>query len=88
MFYSVPLTMAADATLFELGMLQLAARIPFEGMAQRDAVRNFDTDEICHHEAANLCKSGEQFLHRELHCLKNRNNTTFDFQNLKSVSIP
>jgi hypothetical protein len=27
-------------------VLQLAARIPFEGVAQRDAVRNFGTDEI------------------------------------------
>jgi hypothetical protein len=39
MFYSVTLIMAADAILFELGVGQLAARIPFEGMAQRDAVR-------------------------------------------------
>jgi hypothetical protein len=39
MFYSVPLTMAADAKLFELGVRQLAARKPFEGMSQRDAVR-------------------------------------------------
>jgi hypothetical protein len=28
-FYSVRLTMAADAILFELGVRQLAARIPF-----------------------------------------------------------
>jgi hypothetical protein len=39
-----PLTMAADAILFELGVRQLAARIPFEGVAQRDAVRHFYTD--------------------------------------------
>jgi hypothetical protein len=39
MIYIVPLTMAADAKLFELGVHQLAERIPFEGMAQRDAVR-------------------------------------------------
>jgi hypothetical protein len=39
MFYSIPLTMAADAVLFELGVCQLAARTPFEGMTQRDAVR-------------------------------------------------
>jgi hypothetical protein len=63
MFYSIPLTMAADATLFELGVRQLAARISFEGVAQRDAVRNSDTDKICRREAANLCKSGEPFLH-------------------------
>jgi hypothetical protein len=50
--------MAADATLFELGVRQLAARIPFEGVAQRDVVRNFGTDEICRREATNLCKSG------------------------------
>jgi hypothetical protein len=34
-----PLTMAADSRLFELGVRQLAARTPFEGLAQRDAVR-------------------------------------------------
>jgi hypothetical protein len=39
MFYSVPLTMAADAKLFEHGVCQLAARIPLEGVAQRDAVK-------------------------------------------------
>jgi hypothetical protein len=31
--------MAADAKLFELGVRQLAAQIPFEVVAQRDAVR-------------------------------------------------
>jgi hypothetical protein len=39
MFYSITLTMAADAKLFELGVRQLPAWIPFEGVAQRDAVR-------------------------------------------------
>jgi hypothetical protein len=39
MFYSVPLTIAADAKLFKLGVRQLAARIPFEGVAQCDALR-------------------------------------------------
>jgi hypothetical protein len=39
MFYSVLLTMAADAKLFELSVHQLAARIQFEGVAQRDNVR-------------------------------------------------
>jgi hypothetical protein len=39
MFYSIPLTIAADAILFELGGRQLAAWIPFESMAQRDSVR-------------------------------------------------
>jgi hypothetical protein len=38
MFYSVPLNITADANMFELGVCQLAARIPFEGVAQRDAV--------------------------------------------------
>jgi hypothetical protein len=71
--------MAADATHFELGVRQLAAHIPFEGVAQRDAVRNFDTDEICRRKTTHLCKSGEPFLHREPHRLENRNNTTFDF---------
>jgi hypothetical protein len=36
MFYRVPLTMAADAILFELSVRQLAARILFEGVAQID----------------------------------------------------
>jgi hypothetical protein len=88
MLYNVPLTMAADASLFELGVWQLAARIPLEGVVQRDAVRNFDIDEICRREAANLCKSGEPFFHREPHRLKYRNNTTFDLKNLKSVGVP
>jgi hypothetical protein len=35
MFYSVPLTMAAGAKVFELGVRQLNARIPFEAVAQR-----------------------------------------------------
>jgi hypothetical protein len=39
MFYSVPLTMIADAVLFELGVRQLAARIPFECVAQREALK-------------------------------------------------
>jgi hypothetical protein len=39
MFYSIQLTIAAGAILFELGVRQLAARIPFEDVAQRDAVR-------------------------------------------------
>jgi hypothetical protein len=40
MFYNIPLTMAADAKLFELGVHQLAVQImPFEGMAQCDTVR-------------------------------------------------
>jgi hypothetical protein len=79
--------MAADPILFELGVRQVAARIPYKGVAQRDAVKNFDTDEICRREATNLCKSGEPFLHREPHRLKNRNNTKFDFKNLKSVGV-
>jgi hypothetical protein len=32
--------MAADAIRFELCVRQLAARIPFEGVAQRETVRN------------------------------------------------
>jgi hypothetical protein len=39
MFYSVPLTMAADEVLFELGVRQLAPPISLEGVAQRDAER-------------------------------------------------
>jgi hypothetical protein len=39
MFHSIPLTRAADAKLFELGVRQLAAGIPFEGVAQCDAVQ-------------------------------------------------
>jgi hypothetical protein len=33
MFYSILLTMAADAVLFELGVCELAAWIPFESEA-------------------------------------------------------
>jgi hypothetical protein len=43
MFYSVPLTMASNAKFFELGVRQLAARIPFKGVAQRDAERTLPT---------------------------------------------
>jgi hypothetical protein len=39
MFYSVPLTVAADAKLFELGVRQLAPQVPFESVVQRDTVR-------------------------------------------------
>jgi hypothetical protein len=35
----VTLTMPADPMLFELGVRQLAARKPFEGVVQRNAVR-------------------------------------------------
>jgi hypothetical protein len=49
---------------------------------------HFDTDEICRREAAILCKSGEPFLHREPHLLKNRNKTKVDFKNLNSVGVP
>jgi hypothetical protein len=42
---------------------------------------HFATDEICCQEAANLCKSGEPFLHREPQLLKNGNKTTVDFKN-------
>jgi hypothetical protein len=46
MFYSVPLTMAADAILVELDVRKLASRIPFEGVAKHDLGRTFDTDAI------------------------------------------
>jgi hypothetical protein len=49
---------------------------------------HFDAYEICRREAANLCKSGELFLHREPYLLKKSNNTTVDFKNLKSVGVP
>jgi hypothetical protein len=39
MFYSIQLTTAAGAILFELGVRQLAARILYEDVAHRDAVR-------------------------------------------------
>jgi hypothetical protein len=32
MFHSIPLTMAAEAILNELGVRQLALRMPFEGV--------------------------------------------------------
>jgi hypothetical protein len=44
MFYSIPQTVAVDVKLFELGVCQLAARIPFEGVARRDALKNFNID--------------------------------------------
>jgi hypothetical protein len=37
---------------------------------------HFNIDEICRHEAANLCKSGKPFLQGELHLLKNCYNMT------------
>jgi hypothetical protein len=49
---------------------------------------HFNTNEICHREAANLCKSGEPFLYQEPHLFKNRNNTTVGFQILKWVGAP
>jgi hypothetical protein len=42
MFYSVTLTTAADAFLFERGVHQLAARISYEDVTQRDAVRTLE----------------------------------------------
>jgi hypothetical protein len=39
MIYSVTITIAADTILFEFVVRQLAARIQFRGVAQRDAVR-------------------------------------------------
>jgi hypothetical protein len=73
--------MAADAKLFEFVVRQLAAHIPYEGVAQHDAVRT-----LRHCESANLCKPGEPFFHPEPHFLKNRNNTTVDFKNLKVLA--
>jgi hypothetical protein len=75
--------MAADAKLVELGVRILASRIPFEGIAQRDAVRTLTLMQICCRKAANMCKSGEPFLHREPPLLKNCNNTTVEFKILK-----
>jgi hypothetical protein len=37
MFYSVALAITVDVIIFELVVRQLAARIPFEDVAQRDA---------------------------------------------------
>jgi hypothetical protein len=62
--------MVADTIFVELGMHQLSSRIPFEGVTQCDAVRTPTLMQICRREAANLCKSGESFLHREQHLLK------------------
>jgi hypothetical protein len=67
--------MAADAILFELGVRQSAARIPFKGVAQRDTIRNFDTDENCA-EKLRICANQ---VNPEPHYLKNRNNMMFDF---------
>jgi hypothetical protein len=58
--------MAADAVLFELGMRQLAALIPFEGVAQPDAFRTLPT--LMKFAAAKLrIYANQPFLHRELH---------------------
>jgi hypothetical protein len=46
--------MAADAILVELDVRQLASRIPFEGVAQRDAVRTPTLKQIFRCETANL----------------------------------
>jgi hypothetical protein len=46
MFYSVPLTMAAYAKLFERGVCQLTARIPYEGVTQRDTVVYFSSQPV------------------------------------------
>jgi hypothetical protein len=56
--------MASDAILFELGVRQSALRIPFEGMAQRDAIRTIYkfAPPSCEY---NLCEAGELFFHRE-----------------------
>jgi hypothetical protein len=67
---------------------QLALQIPFEDVAQRDAVRTPTLMQICRRKTANLCKSGESFIHREPPHLKNRNNRTADFKNVKSVGVP
>jgi hypothetical protein len=88
MFYSVRLTMAANATLLELGVRQLAARILFVGVAQRDAVRNFDTDEICCRKAAICANQVNHFYFDSRIVKKNHNKTTFDFKNFKSVGVP
>jgi hypothetical protein len=58
MFYSIRLTITAVAKIFELG-----ARIPFKGWRRVTLYEHFDTDEIICRVAANLCKSGEPFLH-------------------------
>jgi hypothetical protein len=49
--------------------------------------KNTKTYAVCHSKAANLCKSGELFFTSRAASLKNRNNTTDDFKNLKSVGI-
>jgi hypothetical protein len=58
----------------------------WRSVAQRGAAwrcKNTSTlMQICHHEAATLCKSGEPFLHQELPLFENRNNTMVDFKNL------
>jgi hypothetical protein len=38
--------------------------------------------------AANKCKAADPILHREPPFLKNCNNATGDFKNLKSVGVP
>jgi hypothetical protein len=80
--------MSADAILVELGVRQLALRMPFEDVAQRDTVRTLTLLQICRCKAANLCKLGEPFLYIEPPLLKNHNNKMVDLKNLKSVGMP
>jgi hypothetical protein len=61
--------------------------MPFEGVAQRDALK---TPKLMQFATLKLRICANQvncFLHPELPLLKNRNNTTDDFKNLKSVGI-
>jgi hypothetical protein len=58
MFYIVPLTMAADAILVELGVRQLASGITFEGVATHDARETLK--QLCKFAATRLRISAHQ----------------------------
>jgi hypothetical protein len=69
MFYSFPLTMAAGAILVELGVRQLASRIPFEGVAQDDCVGTLRMMKICRRKVT-ICENQANHFYIESRSLK------------------
>jgi hypothetical protein len=57
--------------------------MPFEGVAQHDAVRTPTLMQICCCEAANLCQSDELFFTSRAVSFNNHYNTAVDFKKLK-----
>jgi hypothetical protein len=69
--------MAADAMLVEIGVRQLAFRIPFD--------EHNDTDANLPPQSCEFVKIRSTVFTSAAALLKNRNNPTVDFKNLKSV---